>query len=150
MQLILVRHGEAATQVTTDESRALTPRGQQQAASTAHYITSRYQPDLFVVSPLLRAQQTRDAFEPLCPQVPTLVCPCIKPDDPAAVALEWLSHLQGECIVVVCHMNIVAYLGGLLSGDVPQSFSLAEARVYEQVLIGRGLSMQQAAFVPII
>jgi hypothetical protein len=47
-------------------------------------------------------------------------------------------------------MNIVAYLGGLLSGDAQQSFSLAESRVYEQVLIGRGLSTQQAAFVPII
>lgn len=152
MQLILMRHGEAESPIDSsihsDARRRLTLRGQQQAASTAQQLIQRYQPDLFVVSPLLRAQQTRQAFANLCPQVPVVTYDHIKPEDKAVPALAWLSQLEAQCIVVVCHMNIVAYMGGLLVGEPPRSFELAEARVYEQTVIANGLSVEQIRIVP--
>lgn len=160
MQLILMRHGEAdflATHSThlmqlSDDARVLTVRGQQQAELTAAQILRVYQPDLFVVSPLIRAQQTQQAFAEVCAQackgVPVLNYDGIKPEDNARVALQWLAGLQAECIVVVCHMNIIAYLAGLLCAGSPRSFELAEARVYEQPAIGLGFSSEINRFVP--
>ena len=59
MQLTLVRHGEAVPPVDgNDIKRPLTERGHLQAAETAEFLKNRIQPDVFVVSPLLRAQET--------------------------------------------------------------------------------------------
>ena len=152
MQLILMRHGEAQSpldsSIASDASRVLTARGQQQAASTASQLIQRYQPDLFVVSPLLRAQQTQQAFAQCCARVPVLTYQHLRPDDKAAPALDWLAQLEGQCIVVVCHMNIVAHMAGLLLDESPRSFALAEARVYEQAVIAAGLAVEQACVVP--
>ena len=149
MQLILMRHGEAQSPVTTDAARQLTALGWAQAASTADRLMQRVKPDLFVVSPLMRAQQTRQAFDAYCTGVPVITFDGIKPDDKAAPALNWLSRQQAQCIVVICHMNIVAYLGGLLVDEPPRSFELAEARVYEQPVIAHGLSVEQTRIVPL-
>jgi phosphohistidine phosphatase len=148
MQLILVRHGQAEAMKTTDESRELTALGRQQAAWTAQQVMALYQPDLFVVSPLVRAQQTRHAFTTYCPDVPVLTFDGIKPDDEAKPAIDWLGRQHGECIVVVCHMNVVAYMAGLLLGEHPEPFHLAEARVFEQAFISTALSVEKNRFVP--
>jgi phosphohistidine phosphatase len=148
MQLILVRHGEAAPALSDDFSRPLTPLGQQQAKSVAQQLLAQYSPDLLVVSPLLRAQQTLKAFTTVLPDVGVLQFDGIKPDDQAKPALEWLSNQPYQCIVVVCHMNIVAYMAGLLLGDHPEAFHLAEARVFEQVVIASGFSTEIARYLP--
>ncbi len=152
MQLILVRHGQAESQKTTDESRALTDLGQRQANWTAQQIAAHYQPDLFVVSPLLRAQQTLQALTRHYPDVPMITYDGIKPEDDARQAVDWLSTQQGKCIVVVCHMNIVAYMAALLlegnPAQHPESFQLAEARIFEQPFINDGLSVEKKRFVP--
>lgn len=58
-KLILVRHGKAAPYAETDFSRPLLPSGREKVLSTAHcLITQNIKPDLFLASPLLRAQQT--------------------------------------------------------------------------------------------
>lgn len=148
MQLILLRHGEAAPAVTDDFSRPLTALGQQQAHAMATQLSSIYEPDLFVVSPLLRAKQTLKPLSALFPHVPVIQFDGIKPDDVAKSAIEWLANQPYECIVVVCHMNIVAYMAGLLLDDYPESFALAEARVLEQPLIMAGLSSEKARYLP--
>jgi phosphohistidine phosphatase len=149
MKLILIRHGEAAPPVNGDDHRRpLTDLGQAQAALSAKYVMQHYQPDLFVVSPLLRAQQTQAAFNSYCSDVPVMVYNGIKPDDPAKPALEWLSNLEQQCVVVVCHMNVVAYLAGLLKDEFPESFHLAEVRVFEQPVIAAGLSVELNRFIP--
>ena len=59
MRLILVRHGEAdPNRSGLDSVRQLTERGHRQAELTAQYIAEQFKPDLFVVSPYIRAQQT--------------------------------------------------------------------------------------------
>ncbi|KAA8735611.1 histidine phosphatase family protein [Acinetobacter qingfengensis] len=149
MKLILIRHGEAAPGLSgQDAIRQLTVRGHQQAELTAKYIAENFRPDLFVVSPYTRAQQTLAHIQENFPDIPTQVYKDITPDDPATPALHWLSNLTAETIVVVCHMNIIAYIAALLTEDFPESFALAEARVYEQPVIMVGLSQEKSRFVP--
>lgn len=63
MQLTLVRHGEASPALDgNDDKRRLTMRGQLQALETARFLQQQVQPDVFVVSPLVRAQQTLEGF----------------------------------------------------------------------------------------
>ena len=154
MQLILVRHGKAEPYQVNDAARQLTARGVAQAHSTAQQVLAKYQPDLWVVSPYVRAQQTIAAFQEKLTHVPLHVLDLITPDADPRAALDALSELQSQhsahCIVVVCHMNVIAYLAGLLTNDDPESFGLAEARVFEQPLILLSLSVEKARFVPLV
>lgn len=151
MQLTLVRHGEArpASMGESDTVRPLTPHGHAQAAQTAEYLKKNIvQPDIFVVSPLLRAQQTLKHIQEEYPNIPVMLCDHIKPDDDAETAVEWLSYLDFEHIVVVCHMNVVAYIEEILVSQNFTPFALAEARIYEQTVIAAGLSSLKNTFRP--
>ncbi|MDQ9010170.1 phosphoglycerate mutase family protein [Acinetobacter gerneri] len=149
MQLTLVRHGEAAPPVNgNDTKRPLTARGHAQAAETAEYLKEILKPDVFVVSPLLRAQETLAHIQSYFSDVPVLICDKIKPDDDAKNAIEWLSQLPFENIVTVCHMNVVAHIAEQLTDEHFHPFHLAEARIYEQSVIANGLSTQKKVFVP--
>jgi phosphohistidine phosphatase len=149
MQLTLVRHGEAVRPVDgNDIKRPLTERGHLQAAETAEFLKNRIQPDVFVVSPLLRAQETLSYIQKNFPDVPVVVCNAVKPDDDGRVAVEWLSYLPYESVVVVCHMNVVAYMESVLIEESFHPFALAEARLYEQAVIAPGLSVKTTAFIP--
>ncbi len=149
MQLILVRHGEASAAVNgNDDKRPLTKRGHKQAQHTAEYLKDMIKPDVFVVSPLLRAQETLAHLQHYFNDVPVLVCNKIKPEDDAKSAVEWLSQLPYESIVVVCHMNVVAHLSALMTAEPFYPYTLAEARVFEQAVIASGLSTQVKRFIP--
>ncbi|MDN3452970.1 MULTISPECIES: phosphoglycerate mutase family protein [unclassified Psychrobacter] len=148
MKIILVRHGQAEDNTRPDSARQLTDIGQQQAAQTAEYVTTHYHPDHFVVSPYDRAQQTLAAFQSRAPEVPATVQDNITPSDDARQALIDIANIDAECLVVVCHMSIVAYIAGLLTGDYPESFSLAEARVFEMDFVMAGMATEIERFVP--
>ena len=149
MQLTLVRHGEASPAVNgNDDKRPLTKRGHKQAQQTAEYLKDMIKPDVFVVSPLLRAQETLAHLQHYFNDVPVLVCNKIKPEDDAKSAVEWLSQLPYESIVVVCHMNVVAHISSLLTSESFNPYALAEARIYEQAVIAAGLSTQLKSFIP--
>lgn len=149
MQLTLVRHGEAHPSLDgNDIIRPLTERGHAQAIQTADVLKQRIQPDIIVVSPLLRAQQTARYLQQYFPNIPVVICQAIQPDEPAKVAVEWLAQLNYASIVVVCHMNVVAYMAQILQTEAFSAFQLAEARIYEQPLISAGLSTQIYQFTP--
>lgn len=148
MKIILVRHGQAEDETRPDSARQLTDFGQQQAAQTAEYVTTHYHPDRFVVSPYDRAQQTLAEFQSRVPTVPSVVLDNITPSDDARKALIDIADIEAECLVVVCHMSIVAYIAGLLTGDYPESFSLAEARVFEMDFVMSGMATEIDRFVP--
>ena len=149
MQLTLVRHGEASPAVNgNDDKRPLTKRGHKQAQQTAEYLKDMIKPDVFVVSPLLRAQETLAHLQHYFHDVPVLVCNKVKPEDDAKSAVEWLSQLPYESIVVVCHMNVVAHISSLLTSESFHPYALAEARIYEQAVIAAGLSTQLKSFIP--
>lgn len=148
MKIILVRHGQAEDETRPDSARQLTDFGQQQAAQTAEYVTTHYHPDRFIVSPYDRAQQTLAAFQSRMPKVASTVQDNITPSDDARQALMDIANIDAECLVVVCHMSIVAYIAGLLTGDYPESFSLAEARVFEMEFVMTGMATEVDRFVP--
>ena len=148
MKIILVRHGQAEDETRPDSARQLTDFGQQQAAQTAAYLTTHYHPDYFVVSPYIRAQQTLAVLQALVPGVPSSVQDNITPSDDARQALIDIGNIEAECLVVVCHMSIVAYIAGLLTGEYPESFSLAEARVFEMDFVMTGMATEIDRFVP--
>ena len=149
MQLTLVRHGEASAAVNgNDDKRPLTKRGHKQAQHTAEYLKDMIQPDVFVVSPLLRAQETLAHLQHYFNDVPVLVCNKIKPEDDAKSAVEWLSQLPYESIVVVCHMNVVAHISSILLAESFHPYALAEARIYAQPVIAAGLSTTVKSFIP--
>ncbi|MEZ7501262.1 histidine phosphatase family protein [Psychrobacter sp. Arc29] len=148
MKIILVRHGQAEDETRPDSARQLTDFGQQQAAQTAEYVTTHYHPDRFIVSPYDRAQQTLATFQSRMPKVPSTVQDNITPSDDARQALIDIANIDAECLVVVCHMSIVAYIAGLLTGDYPESFSLAEARVFEMEFVMTGMATEVDRFVP--
>ena len=151
MQLTLVRHGEAAPPVNgNDTNRPLTERGHLQAEQTAQYLKDIVKPEVFVVSPLLRAQETLAHLQAFYKDVPVVICNTIKPDDDAKVAVEWLSQLPYESIVVVCHMNVVAHIASILTEESFHPFHLSEARIYDQAVIAAGLSTQLKSFIPTV
>lgn len=151
MHLTLVRHGEASPTLDgNDTKRQLTARGHQQARQTAGYLKDHVQPDIFVVSTLVRAQETLSHIQSLFPDIEVMICDKIKPEDDAKVAVEWLSQLPFENIVVVCHMNVIAHVAEILTSEYFNAFALAEARVYEQTVIANGLSTQRKCFIPVV
>ncbi|MFV5310890.1 phosphoglycerate mutase family protein [Acinetobacter schindleri] len=151
MQLTLVRHGEAAPPANgNDTKRPLTERGHLQAEQTAQYLKDVVKPEVFVVSPLLRAQETLAHLQAFYKDVPVVICNTIKPDDDAKVAVEWLSQLPYESIVVVCHMNVVAHIASILTAESFHPFHLSEARIYDQAVIAAGLSTQLKSFIPTV
>ncbi len=148
MKIILMRHGQAEDASRPDSARQLTDYGQQQAAQTAEYIVGHYTPDYFVVSPYDRAQQTLAELQSRVPDVPVTVQDNITPSDDARTALLELGNIDAECLVVVCHMSIIAHLASLLTGDSPESFALAEARVFEMEFVMSGMATEMDRFVP--
>lgn len=148
MKIILIRHGQAEDYKHPDSERQLTELGQAQAIETATYIMGKYQPDHFVVSPYVRAQQTLKAFTDLAPEVEVSVHDNITPSDDAKEALTGLADVTAECLVVVCHMSIIAKLASLLTGEPPESFALAEARVLETEFVMADMAKECDRFVP--
>jgi phosphohistidine phosphatase len=148
MKIILMRHGQAEDEMRPDSARQLTDFGHQQAKQTAEYITTYYRPDYFLVSPYVRAQQTLAELQAQLPTVPSSIQDNLTPSDDARQALNEIADIEGECLVVVCHMSIVAYIAGLLTNDYPESFSLAEARVFEMDFVMAGMAREIARFVP--
>lgn len=149
MKIILMRHGQAEDETRPDSARQLTDYGQQQAAQTADYITKHYTADCLVVSPYDRAQQTLAQLQSRAPEVPVMVQDNITPSDDAKVALAALANIEAECLVVVCHMSIVANIASLLTGHSPEAFSLAEARVFDMEFAMTGMANEIDRFVPV-
>lgn len=148
MKIILMRHGQAENESRPDSARQLTEFGQSQAAQTADYIIQNYKPDRFVVSPYDRAQQSLAELQALAPAVPTTIQDNITPSDEAREALASLANIEAECMVVVCHMSIIANLASLLTGDSFEAFSLAEARVFEMDFVLSAMAKETDRFVP--
>ncbi len=148
MKIILMRHGQAEDQSRPDSARQLTEFGQSQAAQTAEFIINNYSPDYFVVSPYDRAQQSLAQLQSRAMDVPTKTQDNITPADDAHIAFTELATIEAKCLVVVCHMSIVANLASLLTGEYSEGFSLAEARVFEMDFMMTGMATESKRFVP--
>lgn len=52
--------------------------------------------------------------------------------------------------LVVCHMNVVAHISTILTMESFHPYSLAEARIFDQVVIAQGLSTQVNSYIPTV
>lgn len=152
MNVILIRHGQAQAQSTSDVNRELTALGSQQAQKTAAWLVNQdYQVDALFVSPYVRAQQTA-AYVAQIFDVPLTICDCITPDDSAQAAFEWFDELnlpESATIAIVCHMPIVARLAALLTDEPACAFDVAEAQVIALPMFALGMGKIVNRFVPI-
>ena len=147
MQLILVRHGDAGAYTLPDHERNLSTLGQAQASQTAAWLAKNFEPDHFIVSPYNRAQ-TLAQIQQFFPHVPVTTYEGITPDNDADIAVDALGELVGDCMVVVCHMNIIAKIAHILTDEPLEGFALAEARVYDMGILAPSLAAEIKRFVP--
>lgn len=162
MKLILIRHGDAGAYTLPDHERNLSPLGQAQAKQTADWLTrSPYlkTPMQFISSPYNRANQTlniiTDTLSIKLGTIDSQTIDGITPNDRADLAIiELGKKVQNPIItdngtlVVVCHMNIIANLASLLTGNDEIGFDLAEARVYEMDFLAEQTAKQIDGFCP--
>ncbi|MFW2177363.1 MULTISPECIES: SixA phosphatase family protein [unclassified Moraxella] len=158
MKIILTRHGDAGAYTLPDHERNLSDLGKAQATQTAHwladYAKKNGSPTLFISSPYNRAYQTCEIVKQGFPTVPHTVFEHITPDDDAKIAIDGLYPLvedlaEDSCVVIVCHMNIIAYMASILTGDTPESFGLAEARVFKAEVFAPNLAVEIERFSPV-
>ncbi len=158
MKLIFVRHGQATAYCADDAGRNLTSFGQMQAKQSAKSLLKKYQPDVIISSPYHRAKQTAQEIYQMAslqghnPEFLTLTS--ITPDDDPEQGLEDIAQLllkrpDNLCVVVVCHMPIVAHMTSILDELPYTPFALAEYRVFELAVIAQGLACQIDGFCPI-
>ena len=116
MRLYIVRHGEAEGQITTDQARALTPRGREDVAQLWDALAQRgIAPSRLISSPYIRARQTADIIAARFPQVARAEMDSITPDGgPEAVVEELLRLGVGDGWTLVSHMPFVDLLCGWL------------------------------------
>lgn len=157
MKIILIRHGDAGAYTHPDSQRNLSDLGKAQAHQTAdwlnEYANQNGSPTLFISSPYNRAYQTCEIVKQGFADVEHRIFEHITPDDNANTAIDSLSDMinalpDDSCVVIVCHMNIIANMTGILTGDTPEGFSLAEARVLEMGVFAPDLATEISRFVP--
>lgn len=150
MQVILIRHGNAGAYTQPDHERNLSELGKAQAEQTATWLAANYQPTLFIHSPYNRAAQTCDIVRA---DMPVLVNAHITPDDDAVFAVNDLANTldtlaDDSVVVIVFHMNIIAKVASIITGDAAAGFDLAEARVYDTAVFAPGLATEISRFAP--
>lgn len=161
MKVIFIRHGDAGAYTQPDNARNLSELGKAQAQQTADWLNDfakkNVTPDLFIVSPYNRARQTCDIVRQNFSDVPLQIYEHITPHNNADNAIKGLDKIietaQNEnpnldCVVIVCHMSIVAYMVSILTGDTVEGFNLAEARVLETEVFAPNLATEMTRFVP--
>lgn len=161
MKIILIRHGDAGAYTHPDSERNLSDTGKAQAAQTANWLETYTQnndsPSLFISSPYNRAYQTCEIVRRNFGNVPLQIYEHITPSDDAENAIKGLDKMIDtakttnpdlDCVVIVFHMSIVAYMASILTGDRVEGFGLAEARVLETEVFAPTLATEVTRFVP--
>jgi len=154
MQILLLRHGEAADAAlgsgSADEERALTRQGRDSLRTACRcYDELVAPPERILSSPLLRARQTAEILAEAC----DVAADHIETTDalvPAARPTLVLDRIQGEalvgarCIAVVGHEpHLGSLLGLLLTGAEHQALPLRKGMLVRvdleapQTLLGR-------------
>lgn len=145
MIIYILRHGQAEAQVTSDEARRLTRKGELEteqvlAARAKEFagITSLW------ASPLVRAQQTAQIAQQYLPGISLQTTSLLVPEADPQALIDWLYSSQAEtgAILLVSHQPVVGRLLGLLCGELegfyPMGTSSLAAIKIEPVAAGLG------------
>ena len=115
MQVLIMRHGDAALQAASDSVRPLTAKGITDSRCMAKWLAGQHvQIDTVLVSPYLRAEQTlteiRDALSLPAQEE---VMPGLTPSGNADSTADYIRFLAEEGrngVLVVSHLPLVGYL----------------------------------------
>lgn len=111
MHIFIMRHGEASFHAFTDKDRPLTARGEEQADEQGTWLKSQTIPDLILVSPYLRAQQTCQlASQYFSKKIPTETWDNLTPYGNAEITVDYIDTLQQQGIdnlLIVSHLPLV-------------------------------------------
>lgn len=114
MMLLVMRHGEAVTQASSDFERELTPKGVAQVVDNFNKVLTGRQitPDQIITSPLVRTKQTtQHLLESSKIDVEPEVSDLLVPEGQVEDVLNMLStNVKGEVCLVVSHQPLVSYL----------------------------------------
>lgn len=118
MELMILRHGEAAYDVSPDAQRPLTARGKRQTrAVLGRRAQELAQVDCVVVSPLRRARETATlALSFTAPQTRLLVSELLIPEGTTQALLAFLAELSPERCLLVGHQPLAGTLVGAMTG----------------------------------
>ncbi len=123
MKLLLMRHGEAEANASTDAERELTRTGKSDNQSIARAMAERgLQPEIIIASPYRRAQQTAQIVQRELTKSATN-SPAIEtsdlftPDENVMTAIRYLATRQEQTILVVTHNPLVSGLINMICSD---------------------------------
>lgn len=129
MQVLIMRHGEAALDAANDAVRPLTLCGRDESRQMAAWLnTKSVEIERVLVSPYLRAEQTLVTVrEALTLPVGEEVLAELTPGGDAGLVASYLQALalQGvKAVLIVSHLPLVGYLvTELCSGESPPMFA---------------------------
>lgn len=115
MNIFVMRHGQAAPEVSEDALRPLTKQGRNEVSLMASWLAPQVaQFDLVLVSPYVRAQQTwqqlSKVFIGLQVETCDLITPTCDADIAASLILAYGDKFSNGNILVISHMPLVGYL----------------------------------------
>ncbi|MBL7684742.1 MAG: phosphohistidine phosphatase SixA [Deltaproteobacteria bacterium] len=118
MKLFIIRHGECE-EGFDDAARALTPEGIQDI----HHLQATFsklniKPDLVLVSPFRRAQETAAILNQFWNLLPVTVS-WLEPSTSVSRVLQELKPYESDAIVLVSHMPLLGHLAGALIEGIP-------------------------------
>ncbi|MDX1694649.1 MAG: phosphohistidine phosphatase SixA [Ketobacteraceae bacterium] len=143
--LYVMRHGHAVNKASSDAERPLSANGEIEVRKAAHKLEG-LQPDLFIASPYLRAQQTARILKEAA-AIPTDITTeeGITPDDHPQGVVRMLADLEAVgSILMVSHNPLVSALVSLLvDGDLQGGYAMGTASVacieFDEILgVGQG------------
>lgn len=115
MQVLIMRHGEAALEAVSDSLRELTNQGRTESRNMAAWLAAQHVRVKQVwVSPYLRAQQTLEVVgEVLLLPEDLQTQPTLTPSGNAsqiADKLRMLANTGCDCVLIISHLPLVGYL----------------------------------------
>ena len=120
IRLILMRHGEAEIEASSDRARQLTSRGIEEVRRSVTELQSLSSDiDKLIVSPFTRARQTADIVQAAYGGIPEVISDRVTPAQSPDVVLAVIEeHLVGvDTGLIVFHQPIAGRLVHFLTGD---------------------------------
>jgi len=117
MELLLLRHADAAPSAGNDDLRPLSDKGRQQAQRVARFCKEReLQPDIILSSPFLRTEETAQILSGELKCEIVLSAFLASGMMPSAAMEELRAALRFKCVMLVGHEPDLSSLAGTLLG----------------------------------
>jgi phosphohistidine phosphatase len=129
MNIVIMRHGEAAAHANSDAERCLTRYGEEQARSAGQCLLKQnFIPDQCWVSPYTRTQQTKHEIEKPFGVLHSTTLSFLTPDNFPEKVIAAISAADCHNLLLISHLPLVSLLiGGLAHGSYRSGPSMAPA-----------------------